>query len=273
MAKARDAFRTISEVSDWLDTPAHVLRFWESKFTQVKPVKRAGGRRYYRPEDMELLGGIKVLLHDQGMTIKGAQKLLREKGIKEVAALAPDLDGDQQKKPMPKVKKSKPAKEAVAPEATTAPVKLTSVPTSEPDQDQDQDAPAEQPREVETRPDAALHRPLSRRPQTTAEPDTAPTPENVVSFTAMPPPSAHPTLVKTDEPSKDDVAATTDDETQPDPAPAQEPLLPRETPTPAEPRIFAALRDANEDNVRKRAAQIAPLLARLEEVRDRMRSN
>lgn len=89
MAKSRDAFRTISEVSDWLDTPAHVLRFWESKFSQIKPIKRAGGRRYYRPEDMELLGGIKTLLHDQGMTIKGVQKLLREKGIKHVATMGP----------------------------------------------------------------------------------------------------------------------------------------------------------------------------------------
>lgn len=89
MTKSREAFRTISEVSDWLETPAHVLRFWESKFTQVKPVKRAGGRRYYRPEDMALLGGIKVLLHEQGMTIKGVQKMLREKGTRHVAALGP----------------------------------------------------------------------------------------------------------------------------------------------------------------------------------------
>ena len=76
MAKSADAFRTISEVAEWLDLPTHVLRFWESKFTQVKPVKRAGGRRYYRPNDMVLLGGIKKLLHDDGMTIKGAQKML-----------------------------------------------------------------------------------------------------------------------------------------------------------------------------------------------------
>jgi DNA-binding transcriptional MerR regulator len=87
MPKSPDAFRTISEVADWLDTPAHVLRFWESKFTQVKPVKRAGGRRYYRPADMDLLGGIKHLLHDDGMTIKGVQKVLREKGVKHVAGL------------------------------------------------------------------------------------------------------------------------------------------------------------------------------------------
>lgn len=92
MAKSADAFRTISEVADWLDTPAHVLRFWESKFAQVKPVKRAGGRRYYRPSDMLLLGGIKKLLHTDGMTIKGVQKLLREHGVKHVAGHSQPLD-------------------------------------------------------------------------------------------------------------------------------------------------------------------------------------
>src|SRR6056297_317168 len=88
MGKSADAFRTISEVADWLGVPAHVLRFWESKFAQVKPVKRAGGRRYYRPADMLLLGGIKKLLHDDGMTIKGVQKLLREQGVRHVARLS-----------------------------------------------------------------------------------------------------------------------------------------------------------------------------------------
>ena len=80
MGKSAEAFRTISEVADWLGVPAHVLRFWESKFTQVKPVKRAGGRRYYRPADMRLLGGIRKLLHDDGMTIKGVQKSFVIKG-------------------------------------------------------------------------------------------------------------------------------------------------------------------------------------------------
>jgi len=91
VGKSRDAFRTISEVSEWLDTPAHVLRFWESKFSQIKPVKRAGGRRYYRPEDVDLLAGIKSLLHKDGLTIKGAQKLLREQGVRHVAALGQEL--------------------------------------------------------------------------------------------------------------------------------------------------------------------------------------
>ena len=93
MDKSPDAFRTISEVADWLDTPAHVLRFWESRFTQVKPVKRAGGRRYYRPADMALLGGIKKLLHEDGMTIRGVQKLLREQGVRYVSALSPEIEG------------------------------------------------------------------------------------------------------------------------------------------------------------------------------------
>lgn len=92
--KSPDAFRTISEVADWLETPAHVLRFWESKFTQVKPIKRAGGRRYYRPADMELLGGIKKLLHDEGMTIKGVQKVLRQQGVKYVSGLSEPVSLD-----------------------------------------------------------------------------------------------------------------------------------------------------------------------------------
>lgn len=91
-AKSPDAFRTISEVADWLGVNAHVLRFWESKFTQIKPVKRAGGRRYYRRADMELLGGIRKLLHEDGMTIKGAQKVLREQGVKAVCALSKPVD-------------------------------------------------------------------------------------------------------------------------------------------------------------------------------------
>ena len=92
MSKSSQAFRTIREVADWLDVAAHVLRFWESKFPQIKPVKRAGGRRYYRPSDMELVGGIKVLLHDRGLTIRGVQKMIREEGVAAVAALSPPVD-------------------------------------------------------------------------------------------------------------------------------------------------------------------------------------
>ncbi len=92
MVKSADAFRTISEVAEWLGVQTHVLRFWESKFSQIKPVKRAGGRRYFRPADMLLLGGIRKLLHEDGLTIKGAQKVLREKGIEYVADLSQPLD-------------------------------------------------------------------------------------------------------------------------------------------------------------------------------------
>jgi DNA-binding transcriptional MerR regulator len=87
MDKSPEAFRTISEVAEALETPAHVLRFWESRFPQIRPVKRAGGRRYYRPSDVALLAGIKRLLHDEGMTIRGVQKILREQGIRHVAGL------------------------------------------------------------------------------------------------------------------------------------------------------------------------------------------
>lgn len=88
MEKSPDAFRTISEVAELLETPAHVLRFWESRFPQIRPVKRAGGRRYYRPSDVSLLTGIKHLLHDEGLTIRGVQKMLREHGVRHVAGLS-----------------------------------------------------------------------------------------------------------------------------------------------------------------------------------------
>lgn len=87
MKKAPEAFRTISEVAEILETPAHVLRFWESKFYQIRPVKRAGGRRYYRPDDVALINGIRTLLQDQGMTIRGVQRILQESGVKHVTGL------------------------------------------------------------------------------------------------------------------------------------------------------------------------------------------
>ena len=80
MRKSADAFRTISEVAEELDVPKHVLRFWEIKFPQIRPMKRGGGRRYYRPEDIELLSGIRALLHSDGYTIKGVQKILKQHG-------------------------------------------------------------------------------------------------------------------------------------------------------------------------------------------------
>ena len=87
MDKSPDAFRTISEVAEDLDLPQHVLRFWETRFNQIKPMKRGGGRRYYRPQDVELIKGIRHMLYDQGYTIKGVQKLLRDNGNQFLIAL------------------------------------------------------------------------------------------------------------------------------------------------------------------------------------------
>jgi DNA-binding transcriptional MerR regulator len=86
--KAPDAFRTISEVAQDLDIPQHVLRFWETRFSQIKPMKRSGGRRYYRPDDVDLLKGIRRLLYGEGYTIRGVQRILKEHGIKSVQSLA-----------------------------------------------------------------------------------------------------------------------------------------------------------------------------------------
>jgi len=85
--KAPDAFRTISEVAEELDLPQHVLRFWESRFPHIKPVKRGGGRRYYRPDDIDLLRGIRRLLYSDGYTIKGVQRILREQGVRTVQSV------------------------------------------------------------------------------------------------------------------------------------------------------------------------------------------
>ena len=113
-SKSAAAFRTISEVAGSLDVPQHVLRFWETKFTQVRPLKRGGGRRYYRPEDVELLRAIRTLLYDEGYTIKGVQKLLREGGIK---AASQRLDVDE-------APESEVARVAAAPENAGQPVAM-----------------------------------------------------------------------------------------------------------------------------------------------------
>lgn len=88
MAKSPEAFRTISEAAVELGVPQHVLRFWETKFSFIRPMKRAGGRRFYRPQDIAVLGAVRRLLHDEGYTIKGVQKLYREQGIRRLVGLA-----------------------------------------------------------------------------------------------------------------------------------------------------------------------------------------
>lgn len=98
MDKAPEAFRTISEVADELEVPKHVLRFWEAKFAQLKPMKRGGGRRYYRPEDVALLRGIRFLLYNDGYTIRGVQKILREHGprfVMDYRRMAEDAGEDE----------------------------------------------------------------------------------------------------------------------------------------------------------------------------------
>jgi DNA-binding transcriptional MerR regulator len=164
MGKSADAFRTISEVADWLGVQTHVLRFWESKFTQVKPVKRAGGRRYYRPADMLLLGGIRKLLHDDGLTIKGVQKILREDGMAYVADMSPPLDDD-----------------------TTA--KLDSDLVAKVDDDVTPDTPADDaPASIDQSPIITLH----QHPIATSEdaaPDIAPEPTEMPPITDDPAPA------------------------------------------------------------------------------------
>jgi DNA-binding transcriptional MerR regulator len=91
--KAPDAFRTISEVAEDLDLPQHVLRFWETRFTQIKPMKRGGGRRYYRPDDVDLLRGIRTLLYSDGFTIRGVQRVFKERGVGYVAGIGEGVRG------------------------------------------------------------------------------------------------------------------------------------------------------------------------------------
>src|SRR6201986_3849558 len=86
LAKGPDAFRTISEAADELGVPQHVLRFWETRFSFIRPMKRAGGRRFYRPQDIAVLRGVRALLHDEGYTIKGVQRLHREEGVRRLLA-------------------------------------------------------------------------------------------------------------------------------------------------------------------------------------------
>lgn len=147
MKKAPEAFRTISEVAEILETPAHVLRFWESKFYQIRPVKRAGGRRYYRPDDVALINGIRILLQDRGLTIRGVQRILQEKGPRHVTDLGGDLPaiidqgtvieaqagaGPEATEPAQIEAEAPPAATQPAPEAVVLPFTPPAPPESEP---------------------------------------------------------------------------------------------------------------------------------------------
>ncbi len=245
MSKSRDAFRTISEVSTALDTPAHVLRFWESKFSQVKPVKRAGGRRYYRPGDMNLLAGIKQLLHEDGMTIKGAQKLLREQGVKhvaklgETALLAPAQDDIE---------------EAVEPAAPVTPDEPASTTASDvPDKPVAPEAPEEMPDET---------------PAVEAEVDIT----NVVSLQPTEP-STGPALTLNlfGSPKADEQPAS------PPPADAAPsiqmpdvPADPSDSDSKATARVFHLLQKAPPSKLAAQREKIAPLLDQMQVLRERI---
>ncbi|WP_417274881.1 MerR family transcriptional regulator [Celeribacter halophilus] len=234
MDKSPDAFRTISEVADWLDTPAHVLRFWESRFTQVKPIKRAGGRRYYRPADMALLGGIKKLLHDDGMTIRGVQKLLREHGVKYVASLSPVIEGVEPitappvtNSPIPPTPKrpepvqlavvetppepAQPAQET-AQEPEPAPVRTPVPPAPMAEMVSQEDYEAELPEETvvpfsrsePVSPDTTEAQPESDAPEVAAEAEVA-----EVEVAEAPVFTAHTEETTPTDPTMDEIAATT----------------------------------------------------------------
>jgi DNA-binding transcriptional MerR regulator len=120
--KSPDAFRTISEAAEELDLPQHVLRFWETRFSQIKPMKRGGGRRYYRPADVDLLKGIRHLLYDKGFTIRGVQRILREQSIPHVVAIGRgEVEAGPEAAEPPRAGAKAKAKSAEAVEAAAAP--------------------------------------------------------------------------------------------------------------------------------------------------------
>nr|WP_213394592.1 MerR family transcriptional regulator [Yoonia sp.] len=230
MVKAREAFRTISEVAEWLDTPTHVLRFWETKFSQIRPVKGAGGRRYYRPSDMDLLAGIKQLLHEDGLTIKGTQKLLRDKGVRYVAALGPSVAGAADDADLPEDMLLADQDDAVPDLDDVLPEQTTLLPD----------------------PDDAMHDQIAEiAPQPLAAPPISPQPAFVRE---SPPPPVQTAL------PFDDIAP---------PRLAVFPAPPSELPDVPARLIGRAPRRAGA--LHAQAARIAPLLARLDAVRDRMR--
>jgi DNA-binding transcriptional MerR regulator len=186
MSKSAEAFRTISEVAEVLDTPAHVLRFWESRFSQVRPVKRAGGRRYYRPNDVALLGGIKKLLHDDGLTIRGVQKLLREKGVRHVAALAgvelDEADAPAPRRQRPAAAPTAPGPAGTAPMPANIPADLFDLP---PGQRSDQSPGAEARAGLQRERDSALRPQIPPQPTDKSRFDDLENPPAAVLLRAM----------------------------------------------------------------------------------------
>ena len=245
--KSPEAFRTISEVADWLGVPAHVLRFWESKFPQVKPVKRAGGRRYFRPSDMRLLGGIRVLLHDDGMTIKAVQKKLNEEGVAGVAELSPPYAGPTARPDArPGAGRRNGAGAETAPQGAAADTE-TEV---EEETDPDEDMPAPEPDDPD---EAASHDETA--PEETAAPSDDPVADAAEADDAPTEAHAAPETAEPEAPSA------------PPAAPALPPLpdLPDDPPDDmaADPGTLSRLAALSHPVPRARAERLATLAARL----------
>ncbi|GAB5446588.1 MerR family transcriptional regulator [Gymnodinialimonas sp.] len=242
MPKSAQAFRTIREVADWLDVAAHVLRFWESKFNQIKPVKRAGGRRYYRPADMKLVGGIKVLLHDRGLTIRGVQKMIADEGVEAVTSLSPPIDeliggGD-----------------VVEMEATDAWAEDAAAETREPEEPAEVEAETAEPADP-TPPEVEETAPPEPAMETLPEPEPDPTPKEIPP-TEAPEPEPEPEVA-----ASEPIAALTQA-----PAPAPTPPLPSADPAEGALGALAALAQLPAP---QRAA-LGPQIAALKQLRDRM---
>ena len=231
MEKSPDAFRTISEVAETLGVQAHVLRFWESKFSQIKPMKRAGGRRYYRPADVDLLSGIRKLLHEDGMTIKGVQKLLRERGTAYVAAQMHDVIPAADPEPLPVAEPTPPAP---APKPTAAIAQPSTPPAASEPQPSAAPAPSvpEQLAEPATSQemDNAPAAPLDTPPQADAMPDPQPAADVAPAQQPSADPAPDEQPPEADTPAEDEMP-TFARRRQPEAAPeAPAPAAPAETP-------------------------------------------
>ena len=245
--KSPQAFRTIREVADWLGIEAHVLRFWESKFSQIRPVKRAGGRRYYRPADMKLIGGIKVLLHDQGLTIRGVQRRIQDDGVAEVSALSPPLDEELEAQAALTIDAEPEDRDEVLPATGFVDIEALAAP-AEPE-------PAPAPPEAEA--------PAPSEPETVleveAEVETAPDPESEPVSAEPPTPAPEP------EPLSEDV---------PEPEPA--PIAARQQDEGADPEsplsVLRAMLHAAVPLTVAQQAELRPILPRLEALAVRLRS-
>lgn len=191
MDKAPDAFRTISEVAEELDIPQHVLRFWETRFTQIKPMKRSGGRRFYRPDDVDLLRGIRRLLYAEGYTIRGVQRILKEQGIKAVQGMETARAAEPE---MPVAVSSAPAPKATKARKTKAPPVLVE-PEIEDDETEDEtaefEAEADEPEDETHEETSIVVSPPISKPFTTPLPSIelrrSNVPIGMVPRSAMPP--------------------------------------------------------------------------------------